>query len=141
MRTHTADEGGDLWQLSTPAAIVIVVGTLYALVLRYNGTACLFDVPRERNLFLALSILFSLGVVWLTVIPMLGLVSRVIMTGIVARLLALSLAVGVHFSIGAIGWAIWPDLPGFGSGARWWAWIPLWIFGVFFKVGVLKECM
>lgn len=122
-----------MWQLGALAAIVIVVGTLYALVLRYNGAACLFDVPWERNLFLALSILFSLGVVWLIAIPLSGLVSRVIKAGIAARLLALSLAVGVHFSIGAVGWAIWPDLPGFGSAGARWAWIPLWIFGAFLR--------
>ncbi|MCH8993650.1 MAG: hypothetical protein IH959_01615 [Chloroflexi bacterium] len=131
-----------MWQLGALAAIVIVVGTLYALVLRYNGAACLlFDVPRERNLFLALSILFSLGVVWLIAIPLSGLVSRVVKAGIAARLLALSLAVGVHFSIGALGWAIWTDLPGFGSAGARWAWIPPWIVGAFYKLEVLRECM
>ena len=125
-------------QLGAMAAIVIIVGTLYTLVLRYNGTACLGEHRSlELYLFLALTFLFSISVVWLMAIPISVLVSRVVKTGIAAHLLTLSLAVSVHFSIGAVGWVIFRDVPGFSRAG----WFFLWIVGVLFKLDVLRECM
>ena len=57
-----------------------------------------------------------------------------------ARFLGVRLGLGLHFTVGAIGWAIWPDLPGFGSPGARWAWIPFWIMGVFFKVEYVTLC-
>lgn len=124
------------------AATAIVVVTFFVLVFLFDVSGCFF-YHRDRffALFLVLVVLFSLGVVVLMFFPMRWLLSLVIKASIVARPLALSLAVGAHFLIGAIGWAVYRDLPGVSSDYTGIAWIPLWIVGALHKLKVIGECM
>ena len=124
------------------AATAVVVVTFFTLVFLFDVSGCFF-YHRDRffALFLVLAVLFSLGVAVLMFFPMLWLLSRVIKAPIAARPLALLLAVGVHFSIGAIGWAVFRDLPGVSSDYVSVAWIPLWIIGALHKLEVIGECM
>ena len=94
------------------AATAIVVVTFFVLVFLFDAADCFFygSPNRVLALFLVPAVLFSLGVVVLMFFPMLWLLSLVIKPPIAARPLALSLAVGVHFSIGTIGWAVFRDL-------------------------------
>ena len=124
------------------AATAIVVVTFFTLAFLFDVSGCFF-YHRDRlfALFLVLVVLFSLGVVVLMFFPMLWLLSPVIKAPIAARRLALSLAVGAHFVIGAIGWAVFRDLPGVSSGYTGVAWIPVWIVGALHKLEVIRECM
>ena len=125
------------------AATAIVVVTFFTLVFVFDTADCFFygSPNRVLALFLVPAVLFSLGVVVLIFFPMLWLLSLVIKAPIAARPLALSLAVGVHFSIGTIGWAVFRDLPAVSSDYTGLAWIPLWIVGALYKLDVLRECM
>ena len=123
----------------------VAVVTFFTLVFLFDVSGCFF-YHRDRffALFLVLVVLFSLGVVVLMFFPMLWLLSLIIKASkasIVARPLALSLAVGAHFLIGAIGWAVYRDLPGVSSDYTGLAWIPLWIVGALHKLKVIGECM
>ena len=128
------------------AATAIVVVTFFTLVFVFDTADCFFygSPNRVLALFLVPAVLFSLGVVVLIFFPMLWLLSLVIKASkasIVARPLALSLAVGAHFLIGAIGWAVFRDLPGVSSDYTGLAWIPFWIVGALHKLEVIGECM
>ena len=144
--------------LSLTAVSVLVAASLIGLLLAYKGTVCFIYEYNQGAifLFLLLPIVFSLGVVWLIseAISWLisGTISRPITTSswlisdmisrpITTRLLSILLAFGVHFSIGAVGWATFSDVPaGQNPPDRAWVWVPLWIIGVLFKVGNLSLC-
>ncbi len=120
---------------SRATASAVVAVSLLAFVLRYESCNL------GGILFYLLPFVFSLGVVWLISEPISVLVSDMISRPITTRLLSVLLAFGVHFSIGAVGWAIFPDVPeGESPPVRAAVWIPFWIIGVLFKVGHLSLC-
>lgn len=124
--------------LSLTAARVLVVASLIGLLLAYKGAVCFIYEYNQGAifLFLLLPIVFSLGVVWLISEAIFwfisGTISRPITTSswlisdmisrpITTRLLSVLLAFGVHFSIGAVGWATFSDVPAGTPPSRAWA--------------------
>jgi hypothetical protein len=74
--------------------------------------------------------------IWIMSEPIAMFLSGTISRPIAKRLAAVSLALGIHFSIGAVGWAVFPDVPEVQDpAANAAAWIPFWIVGVLNKAG------
>ncbi len=113
----------------------IAAGSLSTYINRYEGAPCFAGLD-----FLLLPALFSISMIWLFS-EAIQLTSAAALKQPIGRVQALMLGLLVHFSIGIIGFVVYPNVAaqdGLQSGEA--VWIPMWSQGVLYKVGHFSVC-
>ena len=125
--------------ISVVLAAAIGAAALAALAAKYEGTVR--DLPPDSGIWF-LAAIFSLAVVWIFAEAISVLLSRLIASALVCRLTALAIAVVIHFSVGAIAFAVFDNTPP-GQRREYDAviWVPAWIVGLLFHVGHFRLCL
>ena len=131
---------GYVWRAAAAlTAVGVAAWSLTTFANSYEHGLCIDDVGSRE--FLLPPVLFSISLIWLFSEAIMVTSVNVLQRPL-GRLQALVLGLLVHFTIGTIGWLIYPNVghqtddPWTGTGE----WIPMWIVGLLYKVGHFGVC-
>jgi hypothetical protein len=130
---------GYVWRAAASLiAVAVAAWSLSTYVNNYEHGSAVCDYDSD---FVLLPALFSISLIWLFSEAIL-VTSAGVLERPVGRLQALLLGFLIHFSIGTIGWLTYPNV-GYNAAGAWRGageWIPMWIVGLLFKVGLFITC-
>lgn len=121
---------------ATLVAAGVAAWSLTTYVNSYEHGICIMD--KISLDFLLPPILFSISLIWLFSEAIM-VTSTNVLERPVGRPQSLLLGLLVHFSIGTIGFLMYPSVAGQGSPGKA-VWIPMWIIGLLYKVGHFGVC-